>query len=136
MLLGLKSTLEEVELNVMAQRLHAAKWAAAQRGELRSPLPVGFVHDDAGEVVIDPDAEVLAAIGDPFAAFAAFGPTYRVVAALAGWRFPLRAYGGVWAGQLRWGALTPESWECSRTSSLMGRCTPGRSGGPESNGRC
>ena len=119
MLLGLKSTLEEVELNVMAQRLHAAKWAAAQRGELRSPLPVGFVHDDAGEVVIDPDAEVLAAIGDPFAAFAAFGPTYRVVAALAGWRFPLRAYGGVWAGQLRWGALTPESWECSRTLAMQ-----------------
>jgi hypothetical protein len=29
-----------------------------------------------------------------------------VVAAFAERRFPLRAYGGVWAGQLRWGKLT------------------------------
>lgn len=106
MLLGMKSTIGEVELHVMAQRLHAAKRAAAQRGELRTPLPVGYVHDDAGDVVLDPDAEVRAAIGDLFAAFAACGSAYAVVAAFAGRRFPLRAYGGVWAGQLRWGALT------------------------------
>jgi DNA invertase Pin-like site-specific DNA recombinase len=55
MLLGMKSTLGEVELHVMAQRLHAAKKAAAARGELRTPLPVGLVHDEAGEVVTDPD---------------------------------------------------------------------------------
>ena len=29
-----------------------------------------------------------------------------MVAAFKGRRFPLRAYGGVWAGQLRWGRLT------------------------------
>lgn len=106
MLLGMKSTIGEVELHVMAQRLHAAKKAAAQRGELRSPLPVGYVHDDTGEIVIDPDAEVQAAIADLFAAFAACGSAYGVVAAFAERRFPLRAYGGAWAGQLRWGALT------------------------------
>src|SRR6478672_6194756 len=90
----------------MAQRLHAAKRAAAERGELRTPLPVGYVHDETGAVVVDPDAEVAAAIRDLFAAFAACGSAYGVVAAFAGRRFPLRAYGGVWAGQLRWGALT------------------------------
>ncbi|HXP20180.1 MAG TPA: recombinase zinc beta ribbon domain-containing protein, partial [Streptosporangiaceae bacterium] len=31
---------------------------------------------------------------------------YAVVAAFKGRRFPLRAYGGAWAGQLRWGRLT------------------------------
>jgi excisionase family DNA binding protein len=106
MLLGMKSTLGEVELHVMAQRLHAAKKAAAARGELRTPLPVGLVYDDDGEVVIDPDAEVQAAIGDLFTAFAACGSAYGVVAAFAERRFPLRAYGGAWAGQLRWGKLT------------------------------
>jgi len=106
MLLGLKSTMGEVELHVMAQRLQASKKAAAARGELRTPLPVGFVHDEAGQVVIDPDAEVQAAVGDLFAAFAACGSAYGVVAAFAGRRFPLRAYGGAWAGQLRWGRLT------------------------------
>jgi DNA invertase Pin-like site-specific DNA recombinase len=106
MLLGMKSTIGEVELHVMAQRLQASKKAAAERGELRTPLPVGYVHDEAGEVIIDPDAEVQAAIRDLFAAFTACGSAYGVVAAFAGRRFPLRAYGGAWAGQLRWGALT------------------------------
>jgi hypothetical protein len=56
--------------------------------------------------VIDPDAEVQAAVGDVFAAFTACGSAYGVVAAFAGRRFSLRAYGGAWAGQLRWGKLT------------------------------
>ena len=42
MLLGMKATIGEVELHVMAQRLQEAKRAAAQRGELRAPLPVGY----------------------------------------------------------------------------------------------
>ena len=106
MLLGLKGTIGEVELHVMAGRLQEAKRAAAARGELRTPLPVGYVHDEAGEVIVDPDAEVQAAVADVFTAFAACGSAYGVVAAFKDRRFPLRAYGGVWAGQLRWGRLT------------------------------
>jgi DNA invertase Pin-like site-specific DNA recombinase len=106
MLLGLKGTIGEVELHVMAGRLQQAKRAAAERGELRAPLPVGYVHDEQGAVVIDPDAEVQAAVRDVFAGFAATGSAYGVVAAFADRRFPLRAYGGAWAGQLRWGRLT------------------------------
>src|SRR5262250_550201 len=105
-ILGFKGTLGEMELHVMAQRLHANKRAAAERGELRTPLPVGFIHDEAVDIVIDPDAEVQAAIGDVFAAFTACGSAYGVVAAFKDRRFPLRAYGGAWAGQLRWGKLT------------------------------
>jgi DNA invertase Pin-like site-specific DNA recombinase len=105
-LLGFKGTMGEMELHVMAQRLQANKRAAAGRGELRTPLPVGYVHDDAGDIVIDPDAGVQAAIRDVFAAFAACGSAYGVVGAFAGRKFPLRAYGGAWAGQLRWGRLT------------------------------
>jgi DNA invertase Pin-like site-specific DNA recombinase len=105
-LLGFKGTMGEMELHVMAQRLHANKRAAAERGELRTPLPVGFIHGEAGDIVIDPDAEVQAAIADVFAAFTARGSAYGVVAAFKDRRFPLRAYGGAWAGQLRWGKLT------------------------------
>jgi hypothetical protein len=90
----------------LAGRLQGAKRAAAERGELRFPLPVGFVYDDEGDTVIDPDDEVQAAVADLFAAFRAGGSAYQVVAAFKGRRFPLRAYGGVWAGQLRWGRLT------------------------------
>ena len=105
-LLGFKGTMGEMELHVMAQRLQANRRAAAGRGELRTPLPVGYIHNDAGDIVTDPDAEVQAAVRDVFAAFAACGSAYGVVAAFAGRRFPLRAYGGAWAGQLRWGRLT------------------------------
>jgi excisionase family DNA binding protein len=113
-ILGFKGTMGEMELHVMAQRLHANKRAAAERGELRTPLPVGLVHDDAGDIVIDPDAGVQAAIRDVFAAFTACGSAYGVVAAFAGRRFPLRAYGGAWAGQLRWGTLT-----CARVLGVL-----------------
>lgn len=106
LLLGLKGTMSEAELHFLAGRLQGAKRAAAERGELRFPLPVGFVYDDEGTTIIDPDSEVQAAVADLFAAFRSGGSAYQVVAAFKGRRFPLRAYGGVWAGQLRWGRLT------------------------------
>src|SRR6516225_5373882 len=106
LLLGLKSQMSEAELHWLTSRMNEAKRAAARRGELRVPLPVGFVYDDDGTVVLDPDQEVAAAISDVFAAFTQTGSAYGVAGAFAGRRFPRRAYGGVWAGQLRWGRLT------------------------------
>jgi DNA invertase Pin-like site-specific DNA recombinase len=106
LLLGLKSQMSEAELHWLTSRMNEAKRAAARRGELRVPLPVGLVHDEDGNVVIDPDEEVAVAIRDVFAAFAATGSAYGVAGAFAGRRFPRRAYGGTWAGQLRWGRLT------------------------------
>jgi hypothetical protein len=97
--------MSEAELHIMASRLQEAKRAAARRGQLRSPLPVGLVYDDEGATVLDPDLEVQTAVRDLFASFAATGSAYGVVSAFAGRRFPLRAYGGAWAGQLRWGPL-------------------------------
>ena len=42
LLLGLKGTMSEAELHFLAGRLQGAKRAAAERGELRFPLPVGL----------------------------------------------------------------------------------------------
>ena len=87
-------------------RLQAAKRAAAELAQLRAPLPVGLVYDDDGTRVTDPDAEVRAAVADIFACSAAAGLAYGV----GGGASPAcsstleRAYGGAWAGQLRWGA--------------------------------
>jgi hypothetical protein len=86
--------------------MQGAKRAAAARGELRFPLPVGYVRDLDGLTVIDADQEVVAAVADVFAAFQATGSAYAVVATFKQRRFPRRAYGGVWAGELRWGRLT------------------------------
>lgn len=106
LLLGLKGSMSEAELHILSSRLQGAKRAAAERGDLRFPLPVGYLYDDEGDCVIDPDEEVQAAIRDVFAAFAVGRSAYQVVGAFVGRRFPLRAYGGAWAGQLRWGKLT------------------------------
>jgi DNA invertase Pin-like site-specific DNA recombinase len=106
LLLGLKGTMSEAELHFLASRLQGAKRSAAERGELRFPLPVGFVHDPDGATVIDPDAEVQAAVADVFTAFRTGGSAYQVVSAFKGRRFPLRAYGGVWGGELRFGRLS------------------------------
>src|SRR6266545_1407277 len=114
LLLGLKSQMSEAEIHLLTSRLNESKRAAARRGELRMPLPVGYVHDDENMVVIDPDAEVAAAVADVFTAFAATGSAYRVAGAFAGRRFPRRAYGGAWAGQIRWGTLT-----CARVLGVL-----------------
>ena len=106
LLLGLKGTMSEAELHLLAGRLQGARRAAAQRGELRFPLPVGYVYDDDGQVVVDPDEEVRAAVADVFACFEQVGSAYAVVGAFADRRFPARAYGGAWAGQVRFGRLT------------------------------
>jgi hypothetical protein len=71
----------------LTSRLQESKRAAARRGELRVPLPVGYVYDD-GQVVIDPDAEVAAAITDVFAAFEATGSAYGVAGIFADRKFP------------------------------------------------
>lgn len=106
LLLGLKGTMSEAELHLLAGRLHGAKQAAAGRGALRFPLPVGYVYDDARATVLDPDEEIQAAVRDLFAAFTATGSAYGVVGEFAERRFPRRAYGGAWAGEIRWGRLT------------------------------
>jgi DNA invertase Pin-like site-specific DNA recombinase len=106
LILGVKNQMSEAELHFLASRLQGAKQAAAERGELRIGLPVGFIYDDEGRIVMDPDAEVQTAIADIFAAFRAGGSAFQVVVAFKDRLFPKRAYGGVWAGQLRWGRLT------------------------------
>jgi DNA invertase Pin-like site-specific DNA recombinase len=67
LVLGLKSTMSQAELHIMAGRLQAAKRAAAERGRLRAPLPVGLVYDYDRATVLDPDAKVQATVADIFA---------------------------------------------------------------------
>jgi len=106
LLLGLKGTMSEAELHILAGRLQESKRAAARRGELRFPLPVGYVYDEDGHTVVDPDEEIRQAVADIFSAFEATGSAYGVVGSFGERCFPRRAYGGAWAGKIRWGRLT------------------------------
>jgi hypothetical protein len=102
--LGVKGTIAETELHILAGRLDQSRRAAAARGELRWGLPAGYVHDDEGAVVFDPDQEVQATVADLFAAFVATGSAYGVVGAFAGRRFPRRPHAD--SAELAWGPLT------------------------------
>jgi excisionase family DNA binding protein len=105
LVLGLKSTMSEAELHILAGRLHGARKAAAERGDLRLPLPVGMVYGDDGQINMDPDEEVRTAVADVFALFDQHGSALGVVRSFTGRRFPRRDT-GVWAGRLGWGRLT------------------------------
>lgn len=106
LLLGLKGTMSEAELYILAGRLLESKRAAARRGELRFRLPVGYVHDADGKTVMDPCDEVRSAVAGVFAAFDVTGSAYGVVGLLKGRLFPHRVYGGILGGDIRWGPLT------------------------------
>lgn len=108
LLLGLKGTMAQAELHFIRSRLQGGKLNKAQKGELRFPLPVGYVFDEANRIVKDPDEQVRSAIGLVFTAFLETGSAYGVVHRFAreNLLFPKRSYGGVWAGKLQWGRLT------------------------------
>ena len=63
-------------------------------------------YDDDGHTVLDVHDEIRTAVADVFAAFAATGSAYGVVGRFRDRPFPQRAYGGAWAGAIRWGRLT------------------------------
>ena len=104
-ILGLKAQWSEAELHIMGSRLQGAKRHAAERGELRLPLPIGYLYDDEGHVIVDPDEEVQAAVSDLFRAFAQTGSAYGVVGVFKDRRFPKRAHAAPWTGELRWERL-------------------------------
>ena len=71
-------------------------------------MPVGFVHDEQGGIVLDPDSQVQHVVRFLFDSFRQTGSAYGVVHRFskAGLQFPKRAYGGAWNGRLIWGRLT------------------------------
>ena len=69
LVLGIKGTLSVVELKVLRQRLQAGQESKARRGELFKRLPVGYVHDGVGKVVLHPDQRLRDAIQLVFTKF-------------------------------------------------------------------
>ncbi|MBM3524037.1 MAG: recombinase family protein, partial [Alphaproteobacteria bacterium] len=68
LLLGLKGSLNEYELDLLRQRSLAARYAKARRGELIVSVPVGFVKG-IDRLEKDPDRRVQEAIMRVFAKF-------------------------------------------------------------------
>jgi hypothetical protein len=92
LLLGLKGTMSEAELHVLKARLRGGVLNKVRRGEYRCVLPTGFVYDETGAVVLDPDAQVRETIAYFFETFARVGSAHQTVKAFRdeGLRFPSR----------------------------------------------
>ena len=69
LLLGLKGTMNEFELNLMRQRSLEAIRQKARRGELRCRLPIGFCWTIDGKIEMDPDLRLQQAIRHVFEKF-------------------------------------------------------------------
>ncbi len=69
LLLGLKGSMSEYELDLLRQRSLEARWAKARRGELVIQAPVGFVKTADQRLEKDPDLRVQHAIELVFAKF-------------------------------------------------------------------
>lgn len=108
LVLGLKGTMSEAELHVLRARLHGGLINKARRGELRVPLPIGFVYGADGRVQLDPDLQVQTTLHQFFRTF----QRTRAAGAVArefdekGLKFPWRPHSGPFKGEVLWGSLT------------------------------
>lgn len=66
LLLGLKGTRSQAELHFLRARRQGGKVNKAKKGELRTPLPLGYVYDELGRSVLAPDEEVRGALATRF----------------------------------------------------------------------
>jgi DNA invertase Pin-like site-specific DNA recombinase len=108
LLLGLKGTLSEAELHVIKARLQGGILNKARRGELESPLPVGFIYNPARQPVLDPDKQVQESLRFFFETFNRTGSAMATMKAFhqRGLLFPRRLRKGPQKGDLVWAELT------------------------------
>jgi len=106
LLLGLKGTMSEAELHVLRARLRGGILSKARRGELWSPLPIGFSYANE-RVVLDPDRQVQETVHDFFHAFRRTGSATATVKAFRSQRlkFPRLARSGPAKDELIWDEL-------------------------------
>ena len=104
MLLGLKGTMSEVELHFIRSRLRDGALNKAKRGEYRIPLPIGYVYNEAGDVIKDPNIEVRAAVDLFFTTFRQCGSASSMVAHYMkhGYKIPRNPANGFNCKELTW----------------------------------
>lgn len=79
LLLGLKGTMSEFELTLLRRRMSDAAVAKARRGELRLPVPVGYLWSRDFGLAMDPDRRIQDAIRVVFRLFDRLGSARQVL---------------------------------------------------------
>lgn len=103
LLLGLKGTMSEAELHFLQERMRGGLMNKAKRGELKKPVPVGYLYLD-DQLAKDPDAEIQNAVEMVFDAFRRTGSAHGAVAYFKakGYKFPYRIGKGFRKGEVEW----------------------------------
>jgi DNA invertase Pin-like site-specific DNA recombinase len=104
LLLGLKGTMSEAELHMMCQRMHQGRSNKARRGEFFNNVSIGYVRDESGRAVMDPDAEVQAVVHLVFDKFDELGTAGSLLRYLVAHeiRLGIRRHDGPTRGELEW----------------------------------
>jgi DNA invertase Pin-like site-specific DNA recombinase len=107
LLLGLKGTMSEAELFVLRARLQGGILNKARRGALKLVLPIGLCYTEVGAVVLDPNLQVQAAVGEVFRSFQATGSAFATVRHFHQQHllFPRRIRRGPHQGELGWAPI-------------------------------
>jgi len=79
LLLGLKGTMSEFELNLLRQRSIEAIRQKARRGELQYCLPIGYLWTAEGKIEMDPDQRVRQALALVFSKMTELGSVRQVL---------------------------------------------------------
>jgi DNA invertase Pin-like site-specific DNA recombinase len=79
LLLGLKGTMSEFDLNLLRQRSVEAIRQKARRGELQYCLPVGYLWTLEGRIEMDPDQRVRQALSAVFSKMTELGSVRQVL---------------------------------------------------------
>lgn len=108
LLLGMKGTMSEAELHMLRARLRGGMLNKARRGELKTPLPVGLIHNLQGRVTLDPDLQVQEVIRYFFVSYRMLRSAHGVVKLFRneGLHFPRRPRTEPGRGELFWVKLT------------------------------
>jgi recombinase-like zinc beta ribbon protein/recombinase len=96
--------MSEAELHVLRGRMESGRLNKAERGELFSHLPPGYVRTPSAEITFDPDEQVQSVVRLVFAKFAELGSARRVLEYFLRHqiRMPVRPIFGPGRGQLEW----------------------------------
>ena len=115
-ILGFKGTWSHTELHGMRLRLQGAKLNKAKKGELRCSPPTGYIYDPEGNLVLDPDEGVVAAIQLVFQKFRELGTAFKVMRYFCVNQipFPRRRWRPGHIGTLHWGSAN-----LSRITALL-----------------
>lgn len=104
LVLGLKGTMSEAELHILKTRMQQGRRNKAERGELITTLPFGYVKLSSGEVAKDPDEQARCVVELLFRKFEELQSGHALLRFLVreDIRLPFRVRSGANRGQLQW----------------------------------